>query len=294
MLKSLLVAQISDLHVVPSGRLAFGAADTGRALSRLIASLSDLNPPLDAIIITGDLADNGERESYEILSKALDSLNRPVLIVPGNHDDRALIEEILSGHILKGPNRGPGLSSMADLEGYRLILMDSVFEGSHSGGLAPEALDWLEEALAPCQARPALVAIHHPPFPSGLGLIDEPFVGSGRLAGIMSRFPGVILCCGHLHLPMATWWKGGQAVVCPSVISMELELGPAGGGAFSLGPPAYLLHHLTPNGVNTHFRQPQGRYPKGGPYLFSGDYSAEARLSAGLPAPSPALHPPPG
>jgi hypothetical protein len=111
--------------------------------------------------------------------------------------------------------------------------------------------------------------------------MDEPFEGAASLGDVLSGHPGAVLCCGHLHLALAARWAGGQAVICPSVMAMELELGPAGGGSFSLGPPSYLLHHLTPAGVNTHFRLLPGERQRGGPYPF---LAATGRPAAGLEA----------
>ena len=275
--KNLFIAQISDLHVVPRGQLASGAADTVSALCRLVERLRFFTPALDAVIVTGDLADNGEPEAYEILSEVLSALPCPVLAVPGNHDDKDLMARHLGNFIAGDPLPGGELCASVTLHGHKIILLDSAIKGAHGGGMSESALDWLEKALPQSPSRPTLIAIHHPPFRSGLGLMDEKFKGSERLGELLSKHPQALLGCGHLHFAMAAKWKGGQAVICPSVLAMELEIGPAGGGAFSLGPPVHLLHHLTGAGINTHFRRIPGKYPHGGPYLFSG-------CDAGLPS----------
>jgi hypothetical protein len=47
----LLIVQISDPHVVPSGWLAHGQLDTGRLLERSVATIETLEPQPDAVLI---------------------------------------------------------------------------------------------------------------------------------------------------------------------------------------------------------------------------------------------------
>jgi 3',5'-cyclic AMP phosphodiesterase CpdA len=263
------VVQISDLHVVPDGSLAHGALDTVRLFRALAAHLASLGSSIDAVVMTGDLADDGQIESYEILAEAVAAIAPPVFCLPGNHDDPEALREILGDRLPGGSFgiSGPGLCGTVDLPGGRLVLADSTVSGRHGGGLSPPRLEWLEAALAGGNGAPALVMMHHPPFASGLALMDEPFEGAGELAAIMARHPSALLGCGHLHLPMATRWAGGAAVVCPSALSMVPEFSPRGGGEFTLGPPAYLLHRLG-GGVSTHFCSLPGMWPTGGPFVF--------------------------
>jgi Icc protein len=51
------IAQISDLHIKRPGALAYGRVDTARALERCVATLNELVPTPDFVVISGDLAD---------------------------------------------------------------------------------------------------------------------------------------------------------------------------------------------------------------------------------------------
>ena len=47
-------------------------------------------------------------------------------------------------------------------------------EGGESGGLlCGDRLAWLEQQLAAAPATPTLVAMHHPPFTTGIGHMDD-------------------------------------------------------------------------------------------------------------------------
>jgi 3',5'-cyclic AMP phosphodiesterase CpdA len=60
---------LSDLHVVPEGQLVSGQLDTAGLLRVAIDTLIhrlDAIGPVDAVIVSGDISDDGSAESYEI------------------------------------------------------------------------------------------------------------------------------------------------------------------------------------------------------------------------------------
>ena len=91
MSKPVLIAQISDLHIKPTGQLAYGRVDTVRALERCIATLNEFRPAPDFVVISGDLADTPVAEEYDDLARVLATLNLPFAAIPGNHDSRELM-----------------------------------------------------------------------------------------------------------------------------------------------------------------------------------------------------------
>ena len=48
----MLIAQITDLHIMPEGRLAFGEVDTSACLGRAIDRLNALDPIPDLALLT--------------------------------------------------------------------------------------------------------------------------------------------------------------------------------------------------------------------------------------------------
>ncbi|MFG1298540.1 phosphodiesterase [Xanthobacter sp. V3C-3] len=84
----MLMAQITDFHVTPAGRLA-GAVDTRTAFTALVDHLARLAPRPDLLIVSGDLGEVGVEEEYAFVREGLERLAIPFLAVPGNHDRRA-------------------------------------------------------------------------------------------------------------------------------------------------------------------------------------------------------------
>src|SRR4051812_46631531 len=86
--RAMLIAQISDLHVMPPGGLAYGFVDTAGLLRAAVAHLNRLVPAPDAVLITGDVAHPGDREAYVLARWMLAPLAMPYFVIPGNHDRR--------------------------------------------------------------------------------------------------------------------------------------------------------------------------------------------------------------
>ena len=60
----MLIAQITDTHIRPEGRLAYRKVDTATMLRQCVAELIKLDPQPDLIVHTGDLVDFGLPEEY--------------------------------------------------------------------------------------------------------------------------------------------------------------------------------------------------------------------------------------
>lgn len=88
-MKTLRAVQLTDIHLLAGeDRLHFGV-DTLMSLQRVLASISQLDPGPDSLIVTGDLAEDGAASTYHLLAKQLQQLHVPIYHLPGNHDDVA-------------------------------------------------------------------------------------------------------------------------------------------------------------------------------------------------------------
>ena len=79
----MLLAQISDLHVRPTGELYKDAVDSNRMCADAIDHLNRLDPRPDLVLITGDLVSRPRGE--DPLRRVLRRLG-PSFVVLGNHD----------------------------------------------------------------------------------------------------------------------------------------------------------------------------------------------------------------
>nr|WP_229636152.1 metallophosphoesterase [Pseudomonas syringae] len=91
-----LIAHLSDLHIRPQGMLYQGLVDSNTMCEQAIAHLNRLTPRPDVVIITGDLVDEGLPQEYAMARTLLAGIEQPLLMIPGNHDDRTLMGSIFS------------------------------------------------------------------------------------------------------------------------------------------------------------------------------------------------------
>ncbi len=248
----MLIAQISDFHLKPEGVLAYEVADTSSSLKQAVAHINRFKPRPDVVLITGDLVDEGATESYQILKNILDLLKSPYFIVPGNHDHKPTLHATFPEHsYLKGDTqRALGSYVCYAVEDFpiRLIGLDTVTPGEHGGGLTSERLSWLDRTLVNKSDAPTVIFMHHPPFASGIGHMDqEPFHGRKEFAEIIKNNPQVErIVCGHIHRSIYRRFAGTVAAVCPGIgMQLVLDLRENSPSEFILEPPSMMLHFYT-------------------------------------------------
>lgn len=245
----LVFAQLSDIH------LDGGAQRAGR----LAAALSYLGrmSPLDAVLLSGDIADHGQAAEYQEARDALAALPCPVLSLPGNHDDRATYREVLLGQPGGPAGDGP-VNQVREIGGVRFALCDSTIPGKPGGYLADETIAWLDGVLAAAPDTPAFVCMHHPPVPLHIPHLDGMRqTGADRLAAVIQRHPQVVASlCGHAHVPAATLFAGRPLLVVPGVASTSLL--PFESGSEQIvdeqAPVALAVHLLADGRLTTHYR----------------------------------------
>ena len=240
----MLIAQITDLHIKPGEGLAYGRVDTAGCLQRAVAALLALDPAPDVVLATGDLVDGGSAEEYACLRRLLAPIERPLFLVPGNHDARRPLFDAFGG---TGLPAGDGRFLHYAVEDWpvRLIGLDTIVPGEPGGRLCAERLVWLDERLAEEAERPTLLFMHHPPIPTGIAHMDAMgLADADRFAALVRRHPQVErIVCGHVHRSIQARFAGTLVTVAPSTAhQVALALQPASAARFVMEPPGFHLH----------------------------------------------------
>lgn len=251
----MLLAQISDLHVVARGKKLYQRIDTPAFLQRAVAHLNALDPRPDFVWITGDLVDQGSAAEYAHLRELLAPLRIPWALMPGNHDDRATLRQSFADQPYL-PKNGEFLQYALDDLPVRLLALDTLIPGESGGRLCQARLDWLSDRLEERPDRPTVVAMHHPPFLTGLTEMDSINCNnSAALGALVAQHPQIErILCGHVHRPMVVRWNGTVVTTAPATAhQVTLDLKEGSHTSWIMEPPACHLHYWREDsGLVTH------------------------------------------
>src|ERR1700759_1109135 len=168
--KPFLLLQISDTHLGAD----WEGVEPDECLLRAVEAILELPQRPDALVISGDLTQNGTPEEYSRVRELIAPLDLEPHALPGNHDLREPLREAFGL-----PGEGEEHCSYAvDLGPLRLVCLDSIGPGDDGGGRDGGALDggrieWLDAALGEEGEKPTVLAMHHPPLSTAVPSFDE-------------------------------------------------------------------------------------------------------------------------
>jgi 3',5'-cyclic-AMP phosphodiesterase len=245
----MLICQISDLHIKTPGKLSYAVVDTSDMLRACVAHILQLSTPPDIVIATGDLTDFGRAEEYAHLCQLLAPLTMPIYLVAGNHDHRENMIAAFPNHEYLRQNP-PFIQYVIEHLPIRILALDTVIPEQSGGELCEARLAWLASKLAEAPERPTIIIMHHPPFKTFIGHMDEIGLSNApRLKEIVQQHPQVErVLCGHLHRPIQVRWARTLASTAPSPAhQVALDLRAEAPAHFVMEPPGYQLHKWHPD-----------------------------------------------
>ena len=180
------IVQLSDIHV--------GSQFREEVFEKVIDEINLLKP--EAVVITGDLTNEGLVEQYEKCKKMISQINvEKIIAISGNHDYRN------TGYLLF--KKYFPFKTENDLgNDVVLITLNSTRPDRDEGEVGYQQTLWLERTLKKYENKFKIVAMHH-------HLIGIPDTGSDRLtvieAGdvlrtVLDSNVSLVLC-GHKHRP---------------------------------------------------------------------------------------------
>ena len=241
---------LSDTHLLGGGRSLYGTVDSELHLREVLDQLEASGGRPEAIIFTGDLADKGEPDAYGRLRALVEPvatrLGAQIIWVMGNHDDRSAFRERL---FAEQPSTRP-VDRVYEVNGLRIITLDSSVPGHHHGEVTGAQLDWLAEELSTPAAHGTILTMHHPPLPSMLDLaVAVELRDQAGLAEVLFGSDVRAILAGHLHYNSTGTFAGiPVSVASATCYTQDLSV-PAGGTRGRDGARAYNLVHVYENTV---------------------------------------------
>lgn len=192
--------QLTDIHLTTPGQ-TIGGRDPNANFEAALAHALSQHPDAEAIVITGDLSDWGERADYERLRARIAELPLPVHLAIGNHDDRATFLKVF-------PERADGdghVQSQFALSRGTGLIIDTWEPRSHAGVFCARRRAWLERALAAADA-PVFLFMHHHPVPTHIAPLDRIMLrDSDAFGAVIAAYRQRIahIFFGHCHLVLS-------------------------------------------------------------------------------------------
>ncbi|XUL90095.1 metallophosphoesterase [Streptomyces galilaeus] len=228
------ILHLSDTHLERTDAPNRNGVNATDSLRLMLAELRHQRG-VDAIVVTGDLANDGAVEAYSAVRELVGGFARsmggvPVFYTTGNHDEREAFGKVLgSGHLAAdGTDRVVsalfpvefGCAAVSDVGGYRFITLDSLVPGKVYGRLSGAQLDWLKEELSTPFGNGTVLAFHHPPI-----ALDVPtqqafgLLNPGELADAIRGSDVRVVLTGHFHLQLFGFLEATPVWVTPGVVN---------------------------------------------------------------------------
>ena len=201
------VGQADHICPIPSRNAPLG----GELLQRMWRRIQRKGLP-DALVLMGDLVDNGEAPGAErdlaALKAQLEDTHVPVLVVPGNHDGDP-------DRLLRLFRDRPGLH---EINGYGLITFADRYDPDDRAARAQEGLALIREVTSAHPRVPLLVFQHNPIHPPVESTYPYNLTNTPEVMRAYAENGVVLSVSGHLHTgsPLCYADRVGY-VTCPAL-----------------------------------------------------------------------------
>jgi Icc protein len=158
------ILHITDPHLYGSATGRLRGVETDPSLHAVLDDAFARVPDYRAVLVTGDLVQD-DKSGYLRFRSLFGALTKPVLCVPGNHDEPEAMRKELAG----APFEICGAHEIGD---WHFIMLDSYDPGHVGGRLTKPELARLDAALAR-SPKHAMVCLHHHPIAMGSRWLDS-------------------------------------------------------------------------------------------------------------------------
>lgn len=238
------IAHFSDTHFLGENRHLFGSVNTRDNLLQALLQLERSGTRPEAIVFTGDLADLGETDAYRrlraIVEPVAERMGTRIIWVMGNHDERLQFQS----ELLDEPGSSEPQDRVHDLDGLRIIALDTSVPGYHHGELSDRQLEWLAGVLVDPAPHGTLLAMHHPPIPSPVEVMAIlELQEQDRLADVIRGTDVRGILAGHLHYSTHSLFAGiPVSVASATCYTLDLSAPPRTFSGVDGGQSFTLLH----------------------------------------------------
>ncbi|GMQ76799.1 MAG: 3',5'-cyclic-AMP phosphodiesterase [Gammaproteobacteria bacterium] len=199
---SVRIVQVTDAHLYrdPEGVLA--GVSTWKTFRAVLEQIERQHGDFDYLVLTGDLAQDEELETYLMLREVLGDWLERCRIIPGNHDDPTNLRKAFPDLFSQDCGSLTFTLSTGD---WKIIGLDSHLPGETKGRVDANQLQWLRDQLRMDPSTRTLLFVHHPPIAINVDWLDKiGLEGAAGLVDLIEASPQIkVICAGHVHQEFA-------------------------------------------------------------------------------------------
>jgi 3',5'-cyclic-AMP phosphodiesterase len=233
------ILQITDPHLYGNAAGELRGVETATSLQSVLDEAFARVPEFAAVLVTGDLVQD-DPSGYLRFRSMFGNLQKPVLCIPGNHDEPEAMRRELAG----APFQICGNFASG---GWQFIMLDSYDPGHVGGRLSVQELERLDRTLANSTAH-AMVCLHHHPIAMDSRWLDTiGLANAEEFWRIIDSHAHVrAVAWGHVHQAYEGTRSGVRLFATPSTCAQFLPKSDR--YAIDRRPPAYRSFQLHPDG----------------------------------------------
>ena len=233
------ILQITDPHLYGNAAGRLRGVVTDSTLRSVLEDAFAQVPDYSAVLVTGDLVQD-DPSGYLRFKSLFGNLKKPVLCIPGNHDE----PEAMRRELAQAPFQICGTYATG---GWQFIMLDSYDPGHVGGRLSAEELARLDETLARSRAH-AMVCLHHHPVDMDSRWLDTVgLANADEFWRIIDAHAHVrAIAWGHVHQAYDGMRAGVRLYATPSTGAQFLPKSER--YAVDSRPPAYRRFRLAGDG----------------------------------------------
>lgn len=188
---------MSDLHITSKASELWGI----KTNEVFVSALKKINyiDKIDAIFVSGDIADDGKVQSYRFADKLFSKLGITTYWCPGNHDNIKVLSSFSNSSFCK-------FYDHAYVDGYKFIILSTIAVDSDnpnynraSGKLKEDTLQKVDKELYEDPIK-TIIITHHPALETGGWLDCKILKNRKEFRAILERHSNVkLVLSGHVH-----------------------------------------------------------------------------------------------
>jgi len=244
---SIRVVQLTDLHLFRDTAGIIAGVRSWDTFNAVLAQTKAQQKNIDYLILTGDIAQDEELETYIMLRDALGDWLDRCKIIPGNHDSPDHLREVFPEMFL---DNSDALTFELFAGNWCLIGLDSHVPGQVNGRVDSEQLKWLKRKLDSHADNQTLLFIHHPPVPISVNWIDKLGLDeASELVELIASSPQIkVVCAGHVHQEFQGKIGTAEIYTTPSTC---VQFGARANKTFDTKAAGYRVFNLRSDGYQT-------------------------------------------